>query len=508
MNGPTDSAKNYSVRNARYHVMRLLAYCFTIISPILSWAEAPLAHVVFLEPVGHVDASGAEIRDVMLLYRAATNQEKYAVRMKNESAERALRLYRQASELAGGADALPDYYVALVTGGNHAAVGLRLQTPEGTNDLPRQPYILLDPEPWRFETTLLHETGHMIMALLAGGRQLDGDELASIPHSTAALSDRTTAFSEGWAIHLETMAAHLARAPELRHRYHREIISFGDGPWRESEYFRHSVDLTSYSQNVARYAEIRDNNFAFESAMQTPDYLRVQLEKARDFSSLRDANQLLQSEGFYASFFFAWLVRGNETPTEAVLTDRYGRVLRAMKSMFGAVKAEPGTPWLAHFVVEYMKLFPDEKTALVDALNDLSHGVFVDASARARWREHYLGALRLDRSKLNIEGISTVRKHWREQVLADPGILFSRLGPQLRCTVPACPVTLAALGEDSPLRFDVNTAPPGILRLIPGITEEEANRWSAERDRKPFQGVADFRTRVHLSPESGSKLQF
>src|SRR5262249_30541712 len=152
--------------------------------------------------------------------------------------------------IAQPAFASSNYYVALVPGGNHAAVGFRLAAGQRTNEFPRHPYILLDPEASRFDTTLLHETGHMIMALLAGGRQLDGLELASIPHSTAALSDRATAFSEGWPIHLETLAAHLAQAPDLRRRYHPQTFEFGDVPWKSAEYFRHSVDLTSYSQNL------------------------------------------------------------------------------------------------------------------------------------------------------------------------------------------------------------------------------------------------------------------
>jgi hypothetical protein len=332
--------------------------------------------------------------------------------------------------------------------------------------------------------------------------------VTSIPHSTAALSDRATAFSEGWGIHLETLAAHMARSPSLRRRYHREAVQFSGVPWKEAEYFRHSADLTSYSQNLARYAEIRDNNFAFDTAFQGPDYLRVQLEKARDFASLRDADQLLQSEGFHASFFFLFVMRGSELPDEAVLTTRYDHVLRAMSSMFTSVKAEPSTPWLLYFATEYMKLFPDEKTNVVDVLNDLSHGVFVDPAARRLWRDHYLGALQLDRNQLNLETINGARKRWREQALADPQVLFSRLGPQLACTVPSREIKVAVFGEAQPVRFDLNTAPPGILRIIPSIKEEEVSHWIDERDTKPFASVEDFRSRVRLSPDSKAALKF
>ena len=388
-----------------------------------AWAQ-DLAHVIFLEPAGKVDTRGAEIAEKMPLYRQAADPARYAEWLRNESAERALRLYRAGYEIAHPGGGTPDYYVALVPGGNHVDVGFRLQDGEKIVEHPRQAYILLDAEPSRFEVTLLHETGHAVMAMLAGGRLLEGQAMAAIPHSTAAISDRTTAFTEGNAIHLETLAAHLNRAQNSRQRYHRELVLFGDGPYRATEYFRHVADLTSYSQNVARYLEVRDNNFAFDGAFQGADYLRVQLKKARDFATLRDANQLLQSEGFYASFFFLFVVRGTATPGEAAVAEREQQILRSMYGMFAASATDRSSPWLLKFAVEHMKQFPDQKAAMVDALDDLSHGVFVDPAAAGMWREHYLAALRLDRENMKVQAITAVRKKWREQAMENPQIFW------------------------------------------------------------------------------------
>ena len=187
-----------------------------------------LAHVIFLEPLSKVDTTGAEISVKMPLYRKSADQDKYAPWLRNESAERALRLYRAAYELAHPGGDTPDYYVALVPDGNHADVGFRLQNGDKIDEFPRQAYILLDASPDRFEGTLLHETGHVAMCMLAGGRRLDGNSTSSIPHTTAALIDRSTAFSEGYAIHLETLAAHLNRDARTRQRFHREAVVFGD----------------------------------------------------------------------------------------------------------------------------------------------------------------------------------------------------------------------------------------------------------------------------------------
>jgi hypothetical protein len=369
----------------------------------------------------------------------------------------------------------------------------------------RQAYILLDAEASRFSGTLLHETGHVVMAMMAGGRLLEGRPMAAIPHTTAALSDRTTAFTEGYAIHLETLAAHLNHDTSSRQQFQRELVLFGDGPFQAVEYFHHSSDLSSYAQNVARYLDVRDNNFSFDTAFQGADYLRAQLEKARDFATVRDANQLLQSEGFYASFFFLFTVRGTAVPAETVIAQRERQLLEAMQAMFAAGGPDNSSPWLPRFVVQYMKQFPDQKTVIVDALNDLSHGVFVDAGAPALWRAHYLATLRLDQKAMNIQVITQARKNWRDRVLADPQVLFSRLRPEIPCTVPSVKIQVEAFGEDFDLRFDLNTAPAAILRTVPAITEPEVAGWLSNR---PFTSAEDFKTRAGLRRSSLALLRF
>jgi hypothetical protein len=457
-------------------------------------AQMPV-HVIFLEPVSALDTRGAEIQAENPVYRRVSDVTRYTPWLDNAAAARAFRLYRDACEIAHPGGGTPDYYVALVKGGNHAATDFRLQNGSKLEEHPRQPYILLDADPSRFGDTLLHETGHMAMAMLAGGRRVGGDQMAAIPHSTAALSDRGTAYSEGYAIHLETLQAHLDPSQAVRRQYHRGMVLFGDNDFHNTEYFHHSVDLTSYSQSVARYFEVRENNFAFEGAFQGPDYLRVQLEKPRDFATLRDPNQLLQSEGYYASFFFLWVMRGASPPAAAEIDRRERQLMQAMHAAFQADPTLESAPWLVRLVKQYIKLFPDEKSAIVDTLNETSHGVFVDKEAASMWRQHYLGALAIDRDKLNIAGIMAARKKWRDLVVADPAVLESRLGPEIACAVPSVKVRIAAFGEDLPLLFDANTAQPGVLRLVPGITETEVRMWIAGRPYKSKEALGDLARR-------------
>jgi len=72
----------------------------------------------------------------------------------------------------------------------------------------------------------------------------------------------------------------------------------------------------------------------------------------------------------------------------------------------------------------------------------------------------------------------------------------SRFGEDAGAAAPAVTVRLAAFGEDAPLRFDVNTVQEGILRLVPGISEDEIARWTAERAKAPFSSAEDFRRSV------------
>jgi len=470
-------------------MIRLLLYCL----PLIAFGQKP----VFLEPVDKIDTNRAEVGDGIRTYRVVQGSQ-YEKWMENDSARRAMKLYALAFRIleeAGNPQGQPrDYYIALVQGGNHAAVGFKVQTVGGVEDHAKHAYILLSPDPSRFVDTMLHETGHVAMAMMAGGVQLPRADVSAIPHSTATLSDRATAFSEGYAIHLETLAAHMASDEAGRGRFFHERVVFGSGGnFRQDEYFRHAADLASYSQNLARYTEVRDNHFAFESAYRGPDYLRVQLEKARDFAQLRGPNQLLQSEGFTASFFFLFLMRGESKPGEDVIAARQERMLRAMRAAFGAAKMEADTPWLLHVVEQYMNMFPDERSAVIDAINDLSHGVFVDPAAQALWREHYMAALRLDLKNLKREQIAVERKKWRDQVAENPRVLYSRLGPQLPCEVKGVEIRIVAFGEAGPLVFDINTVQEPVLRMTPGLTSEQRGKWLASR---PFQSRDAFRAAI------------
>jgi hypothetical protein len=465
--------------------------------------------VAFVEPDPQPPA------DALPCYRRIADPARAATLARfldNEAARWAIGLYARARSIAvarGGAGLQPaEYTIAFVPGGDSSAVGFRLRTEAGIESHPRAAYIRLGPEAWRFSTMLLHETGHVALAMLAGGREVPRREIAAIPHTVAALTDRGTAFDEGFAISLETLIAQVSAAPDVRRTYRHDQFLFGPAARMRAEYYRPSADLLTFAQEHARYEAVRDDAFAFASAFKQPDYLRAQIETARDFATVRDADQLLASEGFYASFFFSLLVRGDRAPSEDLIRFRQDVVMTTLAEAFATMPFTPEEPFLLHFLTTYKRVRAADWGDVLDVFLDLSHGVFVDANAASLWRGHYLAALGLDLAHLDREGIDAARSRWHAAAAADPKVLYGRLGPQLRCEVAGQAVKLAGLDSNRPLSLDVNTAEEGVIRLVPGITDAEVASWLAQRALKPFASIADFRKRSGLSEKSLSSLEF
>jgi len=369
-------------------------------------------------------------------------------------------------------------------------------------------YIKLAPQKRAFDITFAHETGHVVLGILSDGKGVPKGGIASIPHTTSALTDRATAFNEGFAIHIETLIAHVTGDTKIRSAYHHTRFVFGESSQKISEYHRAGMDLRSYAQNLARYQDVRENTYAFASAFERGEYLRVQLDKARDFATLRDANQLLQSEGFHATFFFALTVRGTKIPDDATIAERQGKLFDALADVFAKDNLDEDSPTMLHFVRRYMEKYPYESREVADVLLDLSHGVFVDSGAAKLWREYYLGGIELDIKGPVTKKIEEARAGWRTSISKDPSVLFARLGPQISCVVQNASVLLVYFGQPASLSFDLNTVQPAIMRLIPGVSEDEVTRWITERAKKTFANADDFFARVGLRDSIRGILDF
>lgn len=457
--------------------------------------------VVFMEPLDPNSIEPGESK--FDHYHWITDNERireYTGWLENGAARMAFDLVEDAWQVMADRGAVDDedhrYHIALVPQGNYASSGFVLHTPDGIEHHESRAYIKLDPSPRSFGDTLLHETGHVVLSILSNGTGIPAEPISSIPHTTAALTDRGTAFNEGFAIHLETLAGHFLDDPDIRKAYRFNGFDFDFGSWRGDEFYRHAIDLRNYAQTRSRYEQVRRNNFAFATAFRNPDYLRVQLDPARDFAKLRDANQLLQSEGFYATFFFAVMTHGLDESASSVDRQRQSEVLNVIASIFAQGDVDTATPYMLRFVEEFMNAFPERAATVADILTDLSHGVFSDSEAAVLWEQTYRAALELDIANFPSKKLDDLRFEWSEQIVADPQVLYSRLGPQIPCIVPDRKVLLVAFGQEIPVAFDINTVQEGILRIVPEISEQDVQRWLAERAEQPFRDADDFKLRV------------
>jgi hypothetical protein len=408
----------------------------------------------------------------------------------NEPARFALALYRLAWELAPPAEpaGAPVLFIGLEEGGNHAETGLTILEDGRRRELPALPYLRLDADPETMRGTLLHETGHAIHALLVGGVELadaHDETIAPIPHSTAAVTDRRTAFNEGLAIHLETIHGHCGRDEKTRAFYDHAPLPRGPTGDRTSEYFFPIKDVMTYAQTFARYQAVRDGLYGFETAARG-DYLRVQLDPARDLRTLRDPGSLVASEGFVASVVFQVIAKDGCPDGLEALVPRYRPLFLALEE----AEAKRGAVPLVELVVA---LGGDALAVFLD----LSRGVTVDPEAAAVWARLYDASLALDLEARTaiLDDLEARRARWRDEVAADPTVLARRIGPVVAVKTERL-VGVVLFGDPLPMSFDVNAAGAPLLALVPGWTDAHVAALLAERDARPFADLDDLRARL------------
>ena len=470
----------------RTDVRTLLIACAVLVAcggaPPPAAPEAPPAvEVRFLEREGK-DAPWTPIGD------AARVAELRAM-LDNEPAGFALALYRLAWELAPPADlpGPPVLHIGIEPGGNHAETGLVLVEDGRRRELPGVPYLRLEADRDVFRGTLLHETGHAIHALLAAGAVGDGHAgaIAPIPHSTAAITDRRTAFNEGFAIHLETVLGHCGGDDTARAFYDHAALRHGPTGDRSAEYYFPIKDVMTYAQTFSRYQAVRDGMYAFETAARG-DYLRVQLDPARDLRTLREPGALVASEGFVASVVFQVIAKDGCAGDLAALVPRYRPLFLALRD----AEASPGAAPLVDLVIA---LGGDALAVFLD----LSRGVTVDAEAAEVWARLYDASLALDleaRAAI-LEDLEARRIRWQGEVAADPAVLARRLGPVVAVQTER-KVGVVLFGDPLPMSFDLNAAGPPLLALVPGWTGDHAAAVVAERAARPFADLDDARARL------------
>ena len=241
----------------------------------------------------------------------------------------------------------------------------------------------------------------------------------------------------------------------------------------------------TYAQTFARYQAVRDGLFAFETAARG-DYLRVQLDPARDLRTLRDPGSLVASEGFVASVVFQVIAKDGCGAGLHSLVPRYRALFQALRD----AERRHGAVPLVDLVVA---LGRDAVAVFLDS----SRGVTVDPEAAEVWARLYDASLALDmkaRSAI-LEDLEVRRARWRDEAAADPSRLARRIGPVVAVKA-ARKVGVALFGDPQPMSFDANAAGAPLLALIPGWTGAHVAAFLAQRASRPFASTADMRARL------------
>ena len=422
----------------------------------------------------------------------------------------ALTLFELAQRTAG--TDYP-YFIALVDGGNNASQGFRLVMPDGkirTHE--KVPLILLDPKAKDFQTTLLHETGHMIFSLLSDGRGIPTEPIAPMFHTTAAITDRGTAFNEGFAEHLEAVWAHFADDRRSSDYYGHRSLTASSGSMVRQGFLFPIDDMSNYAQSFARYQSVRDNQYSFENATNVADYYRVQLSPGPDYERPRNASQLVASEGFVSTFFF-WLVAQQvDSLSREQLNKVYLPIFEGLqRTLAPATDDDPPVPaYLTRFAKRFGEHDPELRRLAFRLLYHLSRGAFFQQDFAERWQAILEAHYRLDIHAIRAlhDALETEEKKAVDRCLEDPDLIDQFVGNVIAVQANNATVRLpVAFGDQElPLTFDVNTVPSRILSLIDGITPEEITTFTNNR-KTPWRDFADFQKRSGLQAAVLKQIQ-
>ena len=271
----------------------------------------------------------------------------------------------------------------------------------------------------------------------------------------------------------------------------------------QTHYFFPVRDVMTYAQNFARYVDVRDNMFCFQTAIARGSYYRIQLDRSRNLARLRNANQLLASEGFHATYFFRLAARSLRKLDRDSLGRAYGPIFSGLWKMLRRVRPKPVPAYLLEFLKTLRAEGGEFRKKAYMLLFDLSHGVFFLKDAQVIWEGLYRAALKIDFPVIKKNGVALARKR-KEAVascLADTGCFKPFVGPVLKVTVKGVNVRLPRMmgGRPVPLSFDLNTVQPGVLRLASDIKETEIQGFLRARNRRPFTTEADASVRSGFS---------
>jgi hypothetical protein len=468
----------------------------------------PMARVIWLEPIPGFTQEIGRLPRYRPIPAADARLKDYERFIDTEAGRFARRLVYRAARRFGSDPIFREPVLPIVVreGGNHGEYALAIQTATGVKEHPKLAYVILDPSPRYLGDTILHESGHLVHSMAAGGRR-GGSPWSAFPHTTFAVSDPLTALAEGFGIHLETLWGHYGNDPAKRAYYHRTSPSFEPGKGREAEYFSPVDDLMNFAQVWARYQSVRDGMPAFEGYVYPAAYPRSQMDPARDRARLKSPNAMLASEGVAASVMF-WIAAAVAQEKGAqpgggldqpALVDAEMTLLEAMAEL--PAPSPDFRPDLLDLVAALGRQNAHVGDIALSRFLDITRGVTARPAIRAKWRTLYENAilLNLADAKAQIKEMDAERGDVLQQARRDVTTLRAGVGPVIPVRAKEAAFELKALGEKMPVEFDLNAMGAAEMALLPGLDAETRLRVERERERAPFASAADFAARTGAS---------
>ncbi len=414
--------------------------------------------------------------------------------------------------------------LVLVKRGNRPKRGLAVLDGAALRRLPETFYMEVDP---RGDPALIaHEYSHVVMYNCLSKAFIVSPPLhpRTLPHTTAAISNDLLAFTEGWAIHFETLAGDRRENPRVFARAGRAFAVDGD-PLKGDSLLA-ARDLLSYAQSYRRQWCIKENCFSYlprpradlERLQQvTPIHvLERWTDSTHDPSRLRTLEQLVASEGAVATLFY----RLATSPTPRGPAGQGGdpplpdpALYRAFLEAFARLTPEGirATPTVLSFAEHLLgRSSPAERTRVARVLLETTHYTPLLRDAPAAHQELHRHGRRLEPKQFKARAAALARRMADavKRLSAKPELLRQAAGPELWLANKQMTLDMPILGvRKVPLNVDLNTAPRVMLMTIPGVDAALARAAVEARLRRPFKSLEDFAQRLKLSAPVAATLQ-
>jgi hypothetical protein len=327
-----------------------------------------------------------------------------------------------------------------------------------------------------FEELFAHEMGHVFLRRLLPKLPYG---YSRTPHSSLAVTDYPTAFDEGFAIHFQGLARRLTVNAGLRDQ------ELGLAPKPFLSYWASHLDRATRNEGMRR-------NW-FVQAQLAPGVALF------DATRLKNANQMLASEGVIATLFYRWWVPG--AGERQALLDRYGRTFTAIAKL-NERELHPDAPVFLDFVDAYTTQFPSERDAVLDLIVDATYGA-TTGGASARETETLAAHGQRGDMQAFVGGLARAR-----QTLADTRAQVRRSSAALRAGLAPNLWLLGASSSTLQPSVNLNTAELEELLQLPGLDRTSAERaLSSRRETGLFRDLRDFISRSGVDARSAGALE-